>query len=83
EGVASGGAAQFSTALAPTPVEATPPDRPVAGHPPLKGEGDVLRLFEQGSYDFVPHDNMRKTIARRLVEAKTTIPHFYLTLDCE
>ncbi|MCF6127770.1 biotin/lipoyl-containing protein, partial [Mesorhizobium ciceri] len=83
EGVASGGAAQFSTALAPTPVEATPPDRPAAGHPPLKGEGDVLRLFEQGSYDLVPHDNMRKTIARRLVEAKTTIPHFYLTLDCE
>ncbi|WP_186307291.1 2-oxo acid dehydrogenase subunit E2, partial [Mesorhizobium amorphae] len=31
----------------------------------------------------VPHDNMRKTIARRLVEAKSTIPHFYLTLDCE
>jgi pyruvate dehydrogenase E2 component (dihydrolipoamide acetyltransferase) len=26
---------------------------------------------------------MRKTIARRLVEAKSTIPHFYLTLDCE
>ncbi|TIP31120.1 MAG: pyruvate dehydrogenase complex dihydrolipoamide acetyltransferase, partial [Mesorhizobium sp.] len=25
----------------------------------------------------------RKTIARRLVEAKSTIPHFYLTLDCE
>ncbi len=53
--------------------------------PPLKGEGDdaILRLFEQGSYDLVPHDNMRKTIARRLVEAKSTIPHFYLTLDCE
>jgi len=26
---------------------------------------------------------MRKTIARRLVEAKSTIPHFYLTLDCD
>ncbi|TPJ18743.1 pyruvate dehydrogenase complex dihydrolipoamide acetyltransferase [Mesorhizobium sp. B2-7-3] len=78
EGVASGG-----TAFAPSPVEATPPDRPSAGHPPLKGEGDVLKLFEEGSYDLVPHDNMRKTIARRLVEAKTTIPHFYLTLDCE
>ena len=26
---------------------------------------------------------MRKTIARRLVESKQTIPHFYLTLDCE
>jgi pyruvate dehydrogenase E2 component (dihydrolipoamide acetyltransferase) len=43
----------------------------------------VLRLFEEGSYELVPHDNMRKTIARRLVEAKSTIPHFYLTLDCE
>ncbi|MBZ9906827.1 pyruvate dehydrogenase complex dihydrolipoamide acetyltransferase [Mesorhizobium sp. BR115XR7A] len=78
EGVASGG-----TAFAPSPVQPTPPDRPAAGHPPLKGEGDVLRLFEQGSYELVPHDNMRKTIARRLVEAKTSIPHFYLTLDCE
>ncbi|MER9655874.1 pyruvate dehydrogenase complex dihydrolipoamide acetyltransferase [Mesorhizobium sp. M0152] len=76
--VASGG-----TAFAPSPVEPTPPDRPAAGHPPLKGEGDVLRLFEEGSYELVPHDNMRKTIARRLVEAKTAIPHFYLTLDCE
>ena len=26
---------------------------------------------------------MRRTIARRLLEAKTTVPHFYLTLDCE
>jgi pyruvate dehydrogenase E2 component (dihydrolipoamide acetyltransferase) len=26
---------------------------------------------------------MRQTIARRLLEAKTTVPHFYLTLDCE
>ena len=31
----------------------------------------------------VPHDNVRKIIARRLVEAKTTIPHFYLTVDTE
>jgi len=46
-------------------------------------DDQVLKLFEQGSYELVPHDNMRKTIARRLVEAKTTIPHFYLTLDCE
>ncbi len=43
----------------------------------------VLKLFEEGSYELVPHDAMRKTIARRLVEAKTTIPHFYLTIDCE
>ncbi|MER8806382.1 pyruvate dehydrogenase complex dihydrolipoamide acetyltransferase [Mesorhizobium australicum] len=56
-----------------------------ASAPPVKAMSDeqVLKLFEQGSYELVPHDNMRKTIARRLVEAKTTIPHFYLTLDCE
>jgi pyruvate dehydrogenase E2 component (dihydrolipoamide acetyltransferase) len=43
----------------------------------------VLKLFEEGSYEIVPHDNMRKTIARRLTEAKNTIPHFYLTVDIE
>ena len=31
----------------------------------------------------VPHNAMRKVIARRLVEAKQTIPHIYLTIDCE
>ena len=42
----------------------------------------IRALFESGTYDFVPHDNMRKIIARRLVEAKQTIPHFYLTMNC-
>ena len=31
----------------------------------------------------IPLSNMRKVIARRLTEAKQTIPHFYLTMDCE
>ncbi|MBD1545758.1 pyruvate dehydrogenase complex dihydrolipoamide acetyltransferase [Roseibium aggregatum] len=43
----------------------------------------VLKLFEEGSYELVPHDGMRKTIARRLVESKQTIPHFYVSVDCE
>jgi pyruvate dehydrogenase E2 component (dihydrolipoamide acetyltransferase) len=42
----------------------------------------IRALFEPGSYDVVPHDNIRKVIARRLLEAKLTIPHFYLTVDC-
>lgn len=42
----------------------------------------VLGLFETGTYDLVKHDKMRKTIARRLVQAKQTIPHFYLSVDC-
>ena len=43
----------------------------------------VRKLFEPGSYEEIPHDGMRKTIARRLTESKQTIPHFYLTVDCE
>jgi len=43
----------------------------------------VLRNFQEGSYDLVKHDNMRKTIAKRLTEAKQTIPHFYVSVDCE
>jgi len=42
----------------------------------------VLKLFEPGSFELVPHDAMRKIIARRLVESKQTIPHFYMTVDC-
>jgi len=34
------------------------------------------------AYELQPHSNMRKVIARRLTEAKQTVPHFYLTIDC-
>ncbi len=41
----------------------------------------VLKLFTEGTYDLVPHDSMRKVIARRLTESKQTIPHFYVSVD--
>jgi len=41
----------------------------------------VKALYEGIAYEEVPVDSMRATIARRLVEAKQTIPHFYLTAD--
>ncbi len=50
---------------------------------PTAPDSVIKTMFEAGSYEEVPHDNMRKTIARRLTEAKGTIPHFYLSLDCE
>ena len=46
-------------------------------------DSQILALYDPGSYEIVPHDNMRRIIATRLVESKQTIPHFYLTLDCE
>jgi pyruvate dehydrogenase E2 component (dihydrolipoamide acetyltransferase) len=53
-----------------------------AALPQGMADEQIRRMFEEGSYEVVPHDSMRKIIARRLVEAKTTIPHFYLTTDC-
>ena len=43
----------------------------------------IRALYEEGSYDFKPLDQMRKIIAQRLTLSKQTIPHFYLTLDCD
>ena len=42
----------------------------------------IRALFEDGSYEVVPHDGMRSTIAQRLTQSTQTIPHFYLTMDC-
>jgi pyruvate dehydrogenase E2 component (dihydrolipoamide acetyltransferase) len=44
---------------------------------------DARLFFKEGEYDAVPNDSMRKTIARRLTSAKTLIPHYYLTIDCD
>ena len=61
---------------------ATPAPAPSVPTPSMS-DATIMKLFDEGEYTVVPHDNVRKIIARRLVEAKTTIPHFYLTLDTE
>lgn len=43
--------------------------------PPAKASG--------AAFEDIPHSNMRRTIARRLSESKASIPHFYLTADCQ
>ena len=50
---------------------------------PTLSDQQVRALYEEGSYDFVPHDGMRRTIAQRLTASTQTIPHFYLTVDCD
>ena len=76
--IASGGA-KPATAAAPAAAASA---APVAA-PKGMSEEAVLKLFEQGSYELVPHDGMRKTIAKRLQESKQTIPHFYVSVDVE
>ena len=77
--VAGGGAAKAAPAAAPSAAPAAP--APAAAKP--ASDDAVLKLFEAGSYDLVPHDGMRKTIAKRLQESKQTIPHFYVSVDCQ
>ncbi len=43
----------------------------------------IRSLYEEGSYELIPHDGMRRTIAQRLTASTQTIPHFYLTVDCD
>ena len=62
-------------AAAPAPAAAAASSGP--------SDDQVLKMFDEGSYELVPHDGMRKTIAKRLTEAKQTIPHFYVSVDLE
>jgi len=43
---------------------------------------DAKLFFQPDDYEEIPHDSMRKAIAKRLTSAKALIPHFYLTIDC-
>jgi pyruvate dehydrogenase E2 component (dihydrolipoamide acetyltransferase) len=62
-----------------------PAAAPAAGSAiaPSMSDKQVLALFEEGSYEIVPHDGMRRTIAQRLTASVQTVPHFYLTIDCD
>ncbi|MBV9563222.1 MAG: pyruvate dehydrogenase complex dihydrolipoamide acetyltransferase [Bradyrhizobium sp.] len=50
---------------------------------PSMSDKQILALYEPGSYEIVPHDNMRRTIAQRLTAAVQSVPTFYLTIDCD
>src|SRR5439155_13261558 len=63
---------------APSPAAA-----PMAAMAAAPSDDKIRALFEPGSYEVVPHDTMRKVIAQRLTQSKQTIPHFYLTVDCD
>ncbi|CDZ38664.1 pyruvate dehydrogenase complex dihydrolipoamide acetyltransferase [Neorhizobium galegae] len=75
--VASGGAkpapaAAQQAAAAPAPAMAKGP-----------ADDTVLKLFPEGSYELLPHDGMRKTIASRLTESSQTVPSYFVSMDCE
>jgi pyruvate dehydrogenase E2 component (dihydrolipoamide acetyltransferase) len=72
-GVSGGRSTQAKT------VSAQPAGSALAGIAPLP---DARLFYKPDDYEEIPHDSMRKSIARRLSSAKALIPHFYLTIDC-
>jgi pyruvate dehydrogenase E2 component (dihydrolipoamide acetyltransferase) len=50
---------------------------------PSYGKEQVIALAGNPAFDEMPLTSMRRVIAKRMQEAKSTIPHFYLTVDCE
>jgi pyruvate dehydrogenase E2 component (dihydrolipoamide acetyltransferase) len=66
---------------APRPAVPAPETHAIsAGLAPLP---DARLFYREGEYEAVPNDSMRKAIARRLTSAKSLIPHYYLTIDCD
>lgn len=72
-------------AIAAGPVSKSTPatTAPPASAPAPKVDDEAtLKLFEEGTYELVAHDGMRKTIAKRLTEATQTTPSYVLTVEC-
>ncbi|WP_342362426.1 pyruvate dehydrogenase complex dihydrolipoamide acetyltransferase [Terrarubrum flagellatum] len=78
----AGGTAKPAPKTAPAAAPSAP-SAPKAAPAPSMSDEQVKKLFAPGSFQEIPHDGMRKTIARRLTEARQTIPQFYLNVDCE
>jgi pyruvate dehydrogenase E2 component (dihydrolipoamide acetyltransferase) len=67
-------AASQSTSLQTTSAPSAPAVQAMA-------DDKILALYEKGSFEVLPHDGMRRIIAERLTQSKSTVPHFYLSVD--
>ncbi|MEO0392618.1 MAG: pyruvate dehydrogenase complex dihydrolipoamide acetyltransferase [Pseudomonadota bacterium] len=60
-----------------------PAAKPTAAAMPTGPDAKALADAYGMAYEEQSNSGMRKTIAKRLTESKQTVPHFYLTVDCE
>ncbi|HTV26378.1 MAG TPA: dihydrolipoamide acetyltransferase family protein [Xanthobacteraceae bacterium] len=63
-------------------IEKAPAAAPFAARAEVPNAAEIKSLYAAGSYEEVPLDGMRRTIAARLTQAQT-VPHFYLTADVD
>ncbi|MDX2234322.1 MAG: pyruvate dehydrogenase complex dihydrolipoamide acetyltransferase [Hyphomonadaceae bacterium] len=76
-------AAKSGKGLKAAPAAGAPAAATAPAAAPAMSDQQILGLYEQGSYESVPHDGMRRTIAQRLTAATNSMPTFYLTVDCD
>ncbi|MFZ5693393.1 MAG: pyruvate dehydrogenase complex dihydrolipoamide acetyltransferase [Pseudomonadota bacterium] len=78
-------AAKSGKGLKAAPAAGAPAGAAAAGAvaAPAMSDQQILALYEPGSYESIPHDGMRRTIAQRLTAATNAMPTFYLTVDCD
>ncbi|MCR5880435.1 pyruvate dehydrogenase complex dihydrolipoamide acetyltransferase [Phenylobacterium sp. J367] len=74
---ASPGASQAKAPAAPAP------GAPAAAAAPRQVQSLEQMGIAPGSYDLIPLDGMRKTVARRMTDSFRDVPHFPLTIDLE
>ena len=56
--------------------------KPAPAPPSPPSDEGVQKIYAPGSFDVIPVDGMRRTIAARLTASKQTVPHFYLSVTC-
>jgi pyruvate dehydrogenase E2 component (dihydrolipoamide acetyltransferase) len=76
-------AAKSGTGLKAAPAAGAPAAATAPVAAPSMSDQQILGLYEPGSYESIPHDGMRRTIAQRLTAATNSMPTFYLTVDCD
>ncbi len=72
----------IESALARVPSRGLQEAKPPPAQVLAPSDHTIRQNFVPETFEEILHDSMRATIARRLVEAARTIPHFYLTADC-
>jgi pyruvate dehydrogenase E2 component (dihydrolipoamide acetyltransferase) len=83
DAAAKGGAPHAAQPSAPAPTRVASEQPQAAGTSLITPLPDAKLFYKEGEYDVIPHDSMRRTIARRLTSAKALIPHYYLNVDCD
>nr|WP_294546453.1 pyruvate dehydrogenase complex dihydrolipoamide acetyltransferase [uncultured Rhodopila sp.] len=83
EAAQKGGAAPATPAPAAQAPAAASAPAPAVAAPPAAPVGKATAPAITAPHKLIPHSSMRKVIARRLTEAKQTVPHFYVSMDIE